>query len=65
MAIDARLETLEKKHGALKEELHLALTHPSYDDSTITDIKRRKLRVKDEIAKLREELSNHGSLELN
>ena len=65
MAIDARLETLEKKHGALEEELHLALTHPSYDDSTITNIKRRKLRVKDEIAKLREEMSNHSDLELN
>ena len=65
MAIDARLETLEKKHGALEEELHLALTHPSYDDTTITNIKRRKLRVKDEIAKLREELSNHDNLELN
>ena len=65
MAIDARLETLEKKHGALEEELHLALTHPSYDDSTITDIKRRKLRVKDEIAKLREELANSDHMELN
>ena len=65
MAIDARLETLEKKHGALEEELHLALNHPSHDDSTITDIKRRKLRVKDEIAKLREELSNHDNMELN
>ncbi len=57
MAIHARLETLEKKHGALEEELHSALSHPSSDDTTITEIKRRKLRVKDEIERLRGELS--------
>ncbi len=57
MAIHARLETLEKKHGALEEELHSALSHPSSDDSAITEIKRRKLRVKDEIERLRGELS--------
>ena len=57
MAIHARLETLEKKHGALEEELHSALSHPSSDDTMITEIKRRKLRVKDEIERLRGELS--------
>ena len=65
MAIDARLETLEKKHSALEEELHLALNHPSYDDSTISSIKRRKLRVKDEITKLRGELVDVDNMELN
>ena len=65
MAIQARLETLEKKHGALEEELHSALNHPSYDDTTITDIKRRKLRVKDEIQRLRGELSESDNMEMN
>lgn len=65
MAIQARLETLQKKHSALKEELHLALTRPSSDDTTISDIKRRKLRVKDEIQRLRTELSDPKSMELN
>lgn len=54
MAVHARLETLEKKHGALEEELHSALNHPSSDDSVISDIKRRKLRLKDEIERLKE-----------
>ena len=53
MAVHARLETLEKKHGALEEELHTALNHPSSDDSTISEIKRRKLRLKDEIERLK------------
>lgn len=57
MAVHARLETLEKKHGALEEELHSALNHPSSDDSTISDIKRRKLRLKDEIERLRGEMA--------
>ncbi|GKX35065.1 DUF465 domain-containing protein [Hoeflea sp. WL0058] len=53
MAIEARLETLEKKHFALEEELHSALNQPSADDAEISDIKRRKLRLKDEIERIR------------
>ena len=65
MAIQARLETLEKKHGALEEELHSALSHPSSDDTIISEIKRRKLRIKDEIERLRVEMSDAGNMELN
>jgi hypothetical protein len=53
MTVQAHLASLEKKHGALEEELHLALTSPSMNDTEIADIKRRKLRVKDEIQRLR------------
>lgn len=53
MTIEAHLATLEKKHGALEQELHLAMTQPSFKDQEIADIKRRKLRLKDEIEKLR------------
>jgi len=53
MTVQAHLESLEKKHVALEEELHVALTSPSMNDITIADIKRKKLRVKDEIHRLR------------
>jgi hypothetical protein len=53
MSIEAHLATLEKKHFALEEELHEAMTRPSYEDEAIADIKRRKLRIKDEIEKIR------------
>lgn len=53
MTIEAHLATLEKKHFALEEELHAAVTRPSSEDQTIADIKRRKLRIKDEIERLR------------
>ena len=57
MALEARLEMLEKKHIALEEELHSALSQPSTDDTEITEIKRRKLKVKDEIQRLRSEMA--------
>ncbi len=53
MTIEAHLATLEKRHGALEQELHSALIQPSVRDQDIADIKRRKLRLKDEIEKLR------------
>ena len=53
MAIQAHLAELERKHEALENQLHDALNHPSTDDITILEIKRRKLQVKDEIERLR------------
>ncbi|MDQ0458095.1 YdcH family protein [Rhizobium paknamense] len=53
MTIQAHLESLEKKHGALEEKLHAALSSPSADDSEILEIKRLKLRIKDEMERLR------------
>ncbi len=53
MTVQAHLELLEKKHVALEEALHSALTSPSINDTEIADIKRRKLRLKDEIHRLK------------
>ncbi|MFK0161971.1 YdcH family protein [Rhizobium sp. NPDC090279] len=53
MTVQAHLESLEKKHVALEEALHMAMSSPSSNDTEIADIKRRKLRVKDEIQRLR------------
>ena len=53
MTIQAHLESLQKKHVALEEELQVAMTSPSMDDREIAEIKRRKLRIKDEIQRLK------------
>ncbi|MGV3550405.1 YdcH family protein [Rhizobium sp.] len=53
MTIEAHIETLEKKHGVLEEQLHSAMLHPSTDDAEIGELKRQKLRVKDQIERLR------------
>jgi hypothetical protein len=55
MAIESHLAELEKRHEALEQEINEAMTHPSTDDLQIAELKRRKLHVKDEIARLRQE----------
>lgn len=53
MTIQAHIASLEKKHGALEEELQSVLASPSSDDTHIADLKRRKLRLKDELERLK------------
>jgi hypothetical protein len=55
MSIQAHLAELERKHQALEQELADAMAHPSVDDMTIAELKRRKLQVKDEIARLKQD----------
>jgi len=59
MSMQAHLAELERKHQALETELADAMAHPSVDDVTIAELKRRKLQVKDEIARLRQTTSVH------
>jgi hypothetical protein len=53
MAIEAHLAELEKRHQSLEQEISEALAHPSADDLKVAELKRKKLLVKDEIARLR------------
>jgi hypothetical protein len=57
MSIHSHLTELERRHRALEDEITEALAHPSTDDLTIAELKRRKLQVKDEIARLKYEAS--------
>src|SRR5215470_16965894 len=59
MSIQAHLAELERRHQALEAEISDALAHPSSDGLKVTELKRRKLQVKDEIARLRQEASVH------
>jgi hypothetical protein len=59
MAIESHLAELEKRHQALEQEISEALTHPSIDDLKLVELKRRKLHVKDEIMRLKQEVSLH------
>eukprot|EP01132_Coremiostelium_polycephalum_P001851 gene1851-2279_t len=59
MAIESHLETLERKHGALEKEISEALASPATDDLKITDMKRRKLMLKEQIEKLRSTATRH------
>jgi hypothetical protein len=59
MGIQSHLAELEKRHRALEDEINEAIAHPSTDDLKIAELKRRKLQVKDELARLRQDASVH------
>jgi hypothetical protein len=59
MAMQMHLAELERKHQALEQEINDAMAHPSSDGLKIVELKRRKLLVKDEIARLRQDASVH------
>lgn len=59
MSMQTHLVDLEERHRALESEIHEALAHPGIDDLKIVELKRRKLQVKDEIARLQQAESVH------
>lgn len=59
MSMNTHLAELEKRHRALEAEINEARAHPSVDNLQIVELKRRKLLVKDEIARLQAETSLH------
>jgi len=59
VSIQTQRAELERRHHALEQEIYKAHMDPSCDDLKITELKRRKLLVKDEIARLLQDLSVH------
>lgn len=53
MSIQSHLADLEQRHTSLEHQIEEALRHPSTDDLFLSDLKRKKLQVKDEIARLK------------
>jgi hypothetical protein len=52
MSVQAHLGELAAKHRALEAELEDVLSHPASSDAEIAELKRKKLRIKDEMTKL-------------
>jgi hypothetical protein len=55
MNLDSHLAELVRRHEALERELAEAMSHPSTDDLILSELKRKKLLLKDEIARLSSE----------
>ena len=53
MSLQADLAELEHLHRALEREIQEELAHPGSDDLKLTEMKRRKLQLKDQIERLR------------
>ena len=53
MPLQNHLAELERKHDTLERALHEAATCPSTDEARLSELKRRKLQLKDEMSRLR------------
>jgi hypothetical protein len=52
MSVQAHLGELAAKHKALEAELEDCMSHPASSDAEIAELKRKKLRIKDEMSKI-------------
>lgn len=55
MALEAHVSELTDKHRALEQKIETELARPSSDSIVISELKREKLRIKDELERLKAE----------
>ncbi len=55
MSLQNHLTELERRHHSLDREIEKERLHPAADEAKVAEMKRRKLILKDEIAKLRQD----------
>jgi hypothetical protein len=53
MAIEARIRELDLRHRSLERAIEDELSRPAADAARLTELKRRKLRLKEEMESLR------------
>ena len=56
MSLEAHLQELRKKHQILSDEVEKALLSPAADDLSITEMKKKKLKLKEEIERVSQDL---------
>lgn len=52
MSLQDRIESLRAKHAALESAIALETRRPLPDERAIADLKRQKLRIKDELNRM-------------
>jgi hypothetical protein len=55
MSLESHLMELERRHQAMELAIAAEKTHPGADHLKLIELKRKKLSLKDEIEKLRQE----------
>ena len=53
MALDARIRELDLRHRTLDRAIEDEIGHPATDDFRLMELKRRKLRLKEELESLK------------
>lgn len=60
MSMMSHLEALERRHDSLSKEIEAEMrAHPSLDSVELQVLKRKKLQLKDEIARIKGEQTMH------
>jgi hypothetical protein len=52
MTMEDRVETLKARHARLEQEINDEVHRPLPDQVHVTELKRQKLKIKEEIARL-------------
>lgn len=55
MALEAHLQSLNQRHQELDAQLDTEMKHAHPDDVRVYELKRLKLRIKDQIERIRHE----------
>lgn len=53
MSLGSHLEELQRKHQTLSSEVEEALRNPYIDQFAVSELKKQKLKLKEEIVRLR------------
>jgi hypothetical protein len=59
MSLQGHLVELQRRHEALEKEIEQEQHHPQFDELKVHELKRKKLQIKDEIVKLRQDETLH------
>jgi hypothetical protein len=58
MGLESHIQQLSDKHRRLEDTIADELAHPGHDELRITAMKRQKLRIKEELERLRFETAH-------
>ncbi|RYB02283.1 YdcH family protein [Lichenibacterium ramalinae] len=53
MSLQGHIAELSRRHQLIDKQIEVEKTHPASDPVRLTELKRKKLGLKDEMAKLR------------
>lgn len=56
MALAGHIQELSEKHRKLEQRIEMELARPTWDKSRVSALKKQKLRLRDEIERLRTSL---------
>ena len=60
MSLQNHLVELERRHEFLEKQIQSEHVHPGADELRVAELKRKKLQLKDEIEKVRQNIENHS-----